>query len=64
MIIEGVQLLEEGCEGLERVNQVEQRQKSKYGGRIHRSPLPRMNALVRAQARGEVEACLEKQFGI
>lgn len=38
--------------------------KKNRGRRTNRSTLLGKNAPVQAQARGEVEACLEKQFGI
>lgn len=56
-------LLEEGCEGLKEVNQAKERQQGQ-NGRATRSTLQGMHALVRAQARGEVEASQEAQFGI
>lgn len=61
MIIEGV-LLSEGCEGL-RVNQVGQRQKGRHSRDQQEHLIGTEYTSQDTQPRGEVEACLEKQFG-
>lgn len=50
-------IFEEGCEGLERISQAEQRQKDQP------ESLQRTDVPARAQSTAEVEASLEKQSG-